>query len=1106
MHDSLTHDLDEWLAKGGKQKPPAGYQPVRGSKPFAETPATPSERLKMRLALDLEGYLDDAQQVYGRTLSRAPESVKVRVKELKAKAVQLGMRTKKEQEKWSDLSAKYLDHVSPKYNPPRDFWQPEKDWIDGKRADRPTEAEIRANEGAAAPAPPTPAPTPEKVSDPEQDAITAQAKALYEEHNAGYGNMGKRRQGAFKSKLTRLSRKVNPTNTAALMYLDVVATRTGHDLKLDKSVKAIRDLCKAAPTGNAHALALRQDLKGAKAAPTGNAHALALRKELKSKPAAASGGGSTQRPPAGFTPIPHSTKGGYHKKQGAGYIYWYPGIGVTRGAHADDAGHPKDQKPQPGKQAKDKPPTDANAHALALRDELKGAKPKAEAKPEAPSAGLEKPDEKVITDPAELPPDFNKLSKKERAVKTADYKVVSGEMEARFGAAKGYDAKDLGGSIDAHLDQLGKDGWIVPNNVATAKKMMHDMVAHAEAAGVKGKTLAALMEENVRKLAHQEIEAAGRTLGDHGVRHLSVNAKQSDAIFEQLKKGGVDVTPMDHFMAYQVWLDHDMGYTIPAIARGGFAVKDNYHPQASTVMGFQQRDKYEKLFGKDGFQTYINAVANHSGQEVDWKGDFFGSAVRLADNTHLFADKMPEVLFDSKIAVESMVKIRMALDLVPPTEEYEEVNKKTGEKEKKLRRSAEEKAKVKSMIGGVKQTLMAQIEKRTDLPAETKHALLKAAREVGEMTPKFLVGRLAGRNPQFNFDGSDMKVTIEQSDVRNTIGKVFGDDDADKQFTKLLEDYGVTPKAALDKKPPPPGAHIGKEDAGIEFIWTPPTNQQHAERRHADEMAAVKGDFDKIKGLADGTERDKALGAFFGTDVAKSLAYLLAQAPLEDWLSKSDQKATISKSERCDDGDELRKKEALVGGEGDGKKPSDFDPKDLETGRKVEAEHTKDPKVATEIAQDHLTEDKDYYRKLADMEAKKSQRPIRARIGIGDAYAEIGADEEISKALEAGDGLHIGVQPTNMRPPISKGTIYQGEMIQPNQGDDRTNHCRAEIEAEIIEDDPAGFGGNGGLAEWWRDVWKPPQSPNVVKSDPGETEVIDDSDPIVRSAFTKRDY
>ena len=67
----------------------------------------------------------------------------------------------------------------------------------------------------------------------------------------------------------------------------------------------------------------------------------------------------------------------------------------------------------------------------------------------------------------------------------------------------------------------------------------------------------------------------------------------------------------------------------------------------------------------------------------------------------------------------------------------------------------------------------------------------------------------------------------------------------------------------------------------------------------------------------------------------------------------------IKTSSRCD---------ILPGGLADKKEITDFDEKDLEQGTKVELEHTKYKNIAREITMDHLTEDKDYYKKLKKIE------------------------------------------------------------------------------------------------------------------------------------------
>jgi len=54
-------------------------------------------------------------------------------------------------------------------------------------------------------------------------------------------------------------------------------------------------------------------------------------------------------------------------------------------------------------------------------------------------------------------------------------------------------------------------------------------------------------------------------------------------------------------------------------------------------------------------------------------------------------------------------------------------------------------------------------------------------------------------------------------------------------------------------------------------------------------------------------------------------------------------------------------KDQVPGGVGDGKPDSDFDPKQLAEGIRIEVEHTKDKDLAKEIAKDHLTELPNYY-------------------------------------------------------------------------------------------------------------------------------------------------
>lgn len=69
----------------------------------------------------------------------------------------------------------------------------------------------------------------------------------------------------------------------------------------------------------------------------------------------------------------------------------------------------------------------------------------------------------------------------------------------------------------------------------------------------------------------------------------------------------------------------------------------------------------------------------------------------------------------------------------------------------------------------------------------------------------------------------------------------------------------------------------------------------------------------------------------------------------------------------------MTKADQIPGGLADDKSPKDFDQEQLNAGIKVEMEHTDDEDIAREIAMDHLTEDKDYYKKLKKIEKSDVQ-------------------------------------------------------------------------------------------------------------------------------------
>jgi hypothetical protein len=71
-------------------------------------------------------------------------------------------------------------------------------------------------------------------------------------------------------------------------------------------------------------------------------------------------------------------------------------------------------------------------------------------------------------------------------------------------------------------------------------------------------------------------------------------------------------------------------------------------------------------------------------------------------------------------------------------------------------------------------------------------------------------------------------------------------------------------------------------------------------------------------------------------------------------------------------------KDRIKGGLADGVNPKYLDQKELSKGIKIESEHTSNPKIAEEIAEDHIIESPTYYEKLEKVEQKP--KPIKIKV------------------------------------------------------------------------------------------------------------------------------
>ena len=118
-----------------------------------------------------------------------------------------------------------------------------------------------------------------------------------------------------------------------------------------------------------------------------------------------------------------------------------------------------------------------------------------------------------------------------------------------------------------------------------------------------------------------------------------------------------------------------------------------------------------------------------------------------------------------------------------------------------------------------------------------------------------------------------------------------------------------------------------------------------------------------------------------------------------------------------------RAEELVVGGRADGIPDSRFPQDQLRMGRKVEREHTANPRVADEIARDHLSEDPKYYSHLKEMEDKYVEKKAfwngfekRALLGnIGSNFLRVVNGEKdkkkhrlVKRALQESQAKEVG--------------------------------------------------------------------------------------------------
>jgi hypothetical protein len=324
------------------------------------------------------------------------------------------------------------------------------------------------------------------------------------------------------------------------------------------------------------------------------------------------------------------------------------------------------------------------------------------------------------------------------------------------------------------------------------------------------------LEQQLKAMGYQDMVAHENTLGDHGMRHISYDTgvfeKQMDALERDRQQ---PVKAIDRLMGRVALQIHDLGYANDDVRRGINAGEfgiDNGH----AIMGSRYvrekaadvTDPMAKVFSQSQLGLIHEGILTHDysdsqfsnlspeqqsdqtpeGKTLQWetrKGNII-AAMRIADNTHAFEDKLPEVLY----AVPESLKYLRYMKTIGETFKHLEKGDETSP-DAQLR---------KGLLDNARKGLKASIESNESFTPEERKALLMAADNIHPGSYKFSVGRICGNQPQIKFDEEGrVEITVQESAIHQEAVELFGMD-AHDQLVKFCKDVTGVAKDEVKKQ------------------------------------------------------------------------------------------------------------------------------------------------------------------------------------------------------------------------------------------------------------------------------------------------------------------
>jgi hypothetical protein len=354
---------------------------------------------------------------------------------------------------------------------------------------------------------------------------------------------------------------------------------------------------------------------------------------------------------------------------------------------------------------------------------------------------------------------------------------MASDMEGELKAIRGRDAQFVAVDGALHANnvkaivrnakaELGQYSNYLAGDTNNA---MRDFIDHAEGilrspelAGLQAKHVDAMMRDSVRKMVYQEIESNRVQFTDHGIRHIQGNIERQDQIYRAAMGG--QGSARERLMGMFMMVNHDIGYTVPAVRVGGLAgIKaSGKHPEFSDGIINGQAGQWNKgnIFTAQEYARMREIVRTHSSTKIDGS-DWLGTSTRLADNLALFSkDKLPGMFEYVPGGKDMLVKLGQAAKL-----------------------------RDKKMFEWHRDTLYQTIDK-TKMSSQLKRDLRASVADLNYLTPKFTLGVLAGEISSISRVGSKVQINVQYNQYDRVLQQYFNM--GQKQTRSLLKDYGHT--------------------------------------------------------------------------------------------------------------------------------------------------------------------------------------------------------------------------------------------------------------------------------------------------------------------------